>query len=187
MSDWFELQNANVIHTPCLLFYVERIHRNIDQMVEITGSPSRLRPHVKTIKNEDIVRLQLDAGISKFKCATLAEAEMLMGIGIKDILIAYPLVGPAQEYFVSLTKKHPSVKLAVLIDHINQIHLWDQQNQSIKFFIDVNVGMNRTGCHPEEAKHLFQKVQDSIQQFEQEQLEMKSLHHIPILHESYLY
>ena len=35
--------------------------------------------------------MQLDEGLTKFKCATIAEAEMAAGAGAKDVLIAYPI------------------------------------------------------------------------------------------------
>ena len=63
-------------------------------MVELAGGPARLRPHVKTHKTREIARMQLDAGVTKHKCATIAEAELLADVGVPDVLIAYPLVGP---------------------------------------------------------------------------------------------
>ena len=39
--------------------------------------PKRLWPHVKTHKLPQLVRMQLSHGIRKYKCATIAEAEML--------------------------------------------------------------------------------------------------------------
>lgn len=58
------------------------------------GSKSQIRPHVKTHKGPEVVKLLLAAGITKFKYATVAEAEMLAATGAEDILIAYQPVGP---------------------------------------------------------------------------------------------
>jgi D-threonine aldolase len=81
--------------TPSLVFYPDLIRRNIAAVIEaVGGRPSRLRPHVKTHKTAEIVKLQLAAGVTKHKCATIAEAEMLASVGTPDVLIAYPLVGP---------------------------------------------------------------------------------------------
>ena len=63
-------------------------------MIDIAGGPQRLRPHVKTHKTREIARLELDAGITRHKCATIAEAEMLASCGVPDVLLAYNLVGP---------------------------------------------------------------------------------------------
>ncbi len=50
----------------------------------------RLVPHVKTHKMAEIVKMQIDAGISKLKCATIAEAEMLANAGAEKYFIGIP-------------------------------------------------------------------------------------------------
>ena len=64
---------------------------------------NRLRPHVKTYKNKEVTLMLLNAGISKFKCATIAEAEMLALCKAPDVLLAYQPVGPKLDRFVKLT------------------------------------------------------------------------------------
>ena len=86
MKDWFTLgeQAAQDLLTPALLFYSDRIDRNLHQMIAIAGDAVRLRPHVKTYKCRELVQRQLEAGICKFKCATLAElgnADAIAGAG----------------------------------------------------------------------------------------------------------
>ena len=90
MNPAYALKDTSDIFTPALVFYKELIRRNIARAVEIAGSPSRLRPHAKTHKTREIVRLEIDAGITKHKCATLAEAEMIASCGVADVLLAYP-------------------------------------------------------------------------------------------------
>ena len=91
---WFLVQDADQIDSPALLIYPDRIRHNIEQMVRMAGDPRRLRPHVKTHKMAEIIRMQQEAGIDKFKCATLAEAELLARCEAKEVLVAYPLTGP---------------------------------------------------------------------------------------------
>ena len=43
----------------------------------------------------------LAAGIRKFKCATIAEAEMLAQCGAPDVLLAYQPLGPQAETLCS--------------------------------------------------------------------------------------
>ncbi len=78
---WYELLDPERIDTPALLVFRERIAYNIEQMLHIAGGPARLVPHVKTHKMQEVVELQLDRGIRRFKCATIAEAEMI-GMGV---------------------------------------------------------------------------------------------------------
>src|SRR5437867_4055897 len=98
----YELKDTSGIFTPALLFYKDLIRRNIARAIEIAGSPARLRPHAKTHKTREIARLQLEAGITKQKCATPAEAEMLAGAGVPDVLLAYPPVGPNCERMANM-------------------------------------------------------------------------------------
>ena len=72
MSEWFEVQDAGDIPSPALLLYPERIRENTRRMIRLAGGTNRLRPHIKTHKLAEVVRLQLEEGITKFKCATLA-------------------------------------------------------------------------------------------------------------------
>src|SRR2546423_4654764 len=99
MNDWFTVANAEEIASPALLIYPDRARENIRRMIRIAGAPERLRPHIKTHKLAELVRMQLEEGIQKFKCATIAEAELAAGAGAKEIVILYPLVSPHTEHF----------------------------------------------------------------------------------------
>ena len=77
MIDGYELRDAADISTPALLFYLEKIRANLDRAIEIARGPERLRPHVKTHKCPNLVKEQMRAGVRKFKCAVLPEAQML--------------------------------------------------------------------------------------------------------------
>src|SRR5262249_32822497 len=89
MNPIYAIRDTSAVFSPALLFYKDLIRRNLARVVEIAGRPERLRPHVKTHKTREIVRMELDAGITKHKCATLAEAEMLAQCGVPDVLLAY--------------------------------------------------------------------------------------------------
>ena len=54
---WPEVANVDDVASPALLVYPDRIEANIRRMLGIAGDPSRLRPHVKTHKLAEIVRL----------------------------------------------------------------------------------------------------------------------------------
>ena len=73
---WYKAANINSIVSPALLVYPDRVEANIIKMIETAGDVKRLRPHVKTHKMSEIIKLQLSHGIRNFKCSTIAEAEM---------------------------------------------------------------------------------------------------------------
>ncbi len=156
---WYKIKNESDILTPAILFYPDRIVANIQHMIKIAGGPERLRPHVKTYKCIEIVNLQQEAGINKFKCATLREAEMLASNGVKDVILSYPLVGPAQEKFLELSAKYPDTKFATLVDHTDQLDQWQANiTKPLNLYIDINVGMNRTGTEGKRAVELYEKI-----------------------------
>src|SRR5262249_2530574 len=120
MTD-YRLHEAAGVFSPALLFYKDLIRRNIAPALEMAGDPRRLRPHVKTHKTREIVRLEADADITKHKCATLAEAEMLAGCGVRDVLLAYNLVGPNCGRMARLAKAYPDCRFSVVADHAEAV------------------------------------------------------------------
>ncbi len=163
---WYQVKNLEKILSPALLFYSNRVSDNIKKMLEIAGTPDRLRPHIKTYKCAEIVKMQLDVGIDKFKCATLSEAQLLAKNGVKDILVAYPLVGPNQQKLIELVAQYPKTKFSSLVDNRQQIKDWNRNCESpINVFIDVNVGMNRTGIKPESALEIYQQIKNNTLNF----------------------
>jgi D-serine deaminase-like pyridoxal phosphate-dependent protein len=142
---------------------MEPIRQNIEQAITIAGTTSRLRPHVKTHKTREIVRLELDAGITKHKCATLAEAEMLAGCGVTDVLLAYNLVGPNCGRMARLARAYPGCRFAVLADDEKALPPLSEAmaaaKQTIEVLLDVDVGQHRTGIPPsDEAVTLYESI-----------------------------
>jgi D-serine deaminase-like pyridoxal phosphate-dependent protein len=145
----YHLADVADVFSPGLVFYPEFIRQNIARVVELAGGPQRLRPHVKTHKTREIARLQLDAGVTKHKCATIAEAEMLADAGAPDVLIAYPLVGPNLRRLAALARKFPGTQFAALIDQPagaeGLSHAATEAGRNIGFALDLDVGQHRTG------------------------------------------
>src|SRR5215471_18912825 len=90
---WYEIKNIGSIDSPALAIYKERVIQNI-LSVKKMKDPAHLRPHVKTNNIAEVCKMMLDENITKFKCATIAEAEMLGMIKAPDVLLAYQPVGP---------------------------------------------------------------------------------------------
>jgi D-serine deaminase-like pyridoxal phosphate-dependent protein len=162
MKSWYKLNQPEEIDSPALLIYKDRIESNIQTMIQIAGDANRLVPHIKTHKMAEIVQMQLTAGISKFKCATIAEAEMLAEAGAKSILLAYQLNTPKAMRFLTLVKKFPDIQFASLIDNLvsaNMLNnLFEKENLTAKVFIDVDAGMNRTGIATESLIDLVKEI-----------------------------
>jgi D-serine deaminase-like pyridoxal phosphate-dependent protein len=152
MDPQYLIHDTAAIYTPALLFYKDLIRRNIDRVIAVAGGVDRLRPHVKTHKTREIVRMELDAGIRKHKCATLAEAEMLADCGAPDVLLAYPMVGPNCGRFARLVEKFPRCAFAVIADHPDQMRTLADAlaptSRTADVLLDVDTGQHRTGIAP---------------------------------------
>lgn len=164
-KNWYEVENVAEIPSPALLVYPDRIERNIRTMLLVAGSADRLRPHVKTHKMGEIVGLQQKVGIGKFKCATLAEAEMLARRGVADILLAYQPVGPNIDRWVAWQQRYPHSALAVIADDRSVLRQLAQAASAAGMqcgvFLDINNGMDRTGIAPgEEAIRLYRLMHE---------------------------
>lgn len=162
----YPLANVAEVVSPALVFHPNLIARNIRTTIAAAGGPHRLRPHVKTHKTAEIVQMQLLAGVTKHKCATIAEAEMLALAGAPDVMISYPMIGPNVQRLSKLIAKYPATAFSTIVDHPNHLTPLSETlaaaNQSIDALIDLNVGMNRTGIAPgPEADDLYARIASS--------------------------
>jgi len=152
------------LNSPCLMVDPLVVKKNIKEMINMIGDVNRLRPHIKTHKTAEGILLMMEAGIHQFKCATIAEAELLATNGVKDVLLAYQPVGPNVERLFELQKKYPTVQFACQTDHIDAANMmgdyFQQFASSMKVYVDLNVGMNRTGIVPTEAFELINIIKN---------------------------
>lgn len=158
---WFHLHDPESVPSPALLVSPEGVRGNIQRAVALAGGPDRLRPHVKTHKMRAVTDLLLAEGIRRFKCATLAEAQMLAAAGAPDVLLAYPLVGPNARRLRDLRTAFPNTHFSALIDspdaarHLSEVFA----GAPLDVYLDLNVGMYRTGTAPADAPALFRLCQ----------------------------
>ena len=154
----YRLRDPSQVPSPALLFQLDVIESNIARMIARARSVDRLRPHCKTHKTREIVRLQLAAGITKHKAATIAEAEMLATVKVPDILLAYPIVGPNAARFAKLIRTYPESEFSTLAD--SEIGLADLARAKVEaeILIDIDIGQHRTGIAPAAAADLYAKL-----------------------------
>jgi D-serine deaminase-like pyridoxal phosphate-dependent protein len=157
------LENEEEVPSPALVIHLERVERNLAQMLAISQGPATLRPHVKTHKLPQIVAMQVARGITKCKCATIAEAEMAATAGALDILLAMQPVGPAVERFLHLIRAFPEVHFSTIVDSsrvadaLNGAAL--EAGIRIEVLLDLDVGMGRSGIlRGEDAALLYAEM-----------------------------
>jgi D-serine deaminase-like pyridoxal phosphate-dependent protein len=166
MDAKYALADASNILSPGLLVYREILDRNLRKMIAIAKDVHRLRPHCKTHKMPAVTKIELAMGITKHKCATFAEAEMLADCGVKDIFLAYNLVGPNIGRAVKFLQKYPDVKFSVTADDSQMIAALSDAMQAagttIQVLLDLDSGLHRTGVAAgPQAAELYQQIIDS--------------------------
>jgi Predicted amino acid aldolase or racemase len=161
-TEWYKIDGIEGLDSPSLVIYIDRVKRNIKTAIDIIGDIDRLRPHIKTHKSKDIALLLKKSGIKKFKCATIAEADILGMIQAEDVLLAYQPTGPKIDRFLSIIKDYTHTKFSCLIDNkivADEISRKATQNYiQLNAFIDINVGMDRSGIKPEATIELIEYI-----------------------------
>ncbi len=164
VSDIYRIDNVAEIPSPSLIIFRPIVEQNLRSMIDIAGHPDRLRPHCKTHKMPALIQMMERAGIHKHKCATIAEAEMIARAGGRDVLLAYPLVGPNLDRFARLVLAYPDTTFRALVD---QIETADALNSAlaaagrttpVPTLVDLNVGMGRTGTHVGHAAEVYRHL-----------------------------
>src|ERR1700741_2903594 len=116
-QNWYIIRDIEKLDTPALVVYPNRVKENINILKGMIDDVSRLRPHVKTHKCKDVALLMLEAGINKFKCATIAEAELIGMSKAPDVLLAYQPIGPKLDRFIKLIQTYSETQYSCLVDN----------------------------------------------------------------------
>src|SRR5438093_7312495 len=142
--EWHRLSNEGDVPSPALLIYRDRVEENIGRMIRVAGDTGRLRPHMKTHKMAEVIRMQMERGITRFKCATIAEAEMTAAAGAEAGLLGYQPVGPNIDRFLELAARFPSVRFSCVSD--NPASVGDlseaaaRSSTRVEVLVDLDVG-----------------------------------------------
>lgn len=160
----FENENSGLIgqqgsrrslNTPALVIDKAAMERNIARMAAFSRDHGvALRPHAKTHKSIDIVKLQIAAGAKGICCAKLGEAEALAAAGdIPSILITSPVVSRlAMERLAALHGE--TDELMVVVDHpdnVRNLAALFEEDAPLSVVIDIDPGFHRTGAATPEA------------------------------------
>ena len=163
MNPRYRIEDTSEIISPAVVLFREILVDNLRGMIAIAQDAARLRPHCKTHKMLEVTQIELAHGVVKHKCATFAEAEMLADAGVKDIFLAYNLVGPNIARAVRFVREFPNVTFSVTADHPVPIAALGQAmsdaRQRIDVLLDLDVGQHRTGVPAgPEAKRIYESI-----------------------------
>ena len=162
-NDPYAIEHPEAIDSPALVVYPDLVEQNIRRAVSLVDADrgTFLRPHVKTHKTREVVRMMRQQGIDRFKCSTIAEAEMLGLEQAEDVLLAHPPTSLKATRLAKLRSIFPDTTFACLVDHTETAAQLSELfiDNPLPVFIDLNVGMHRTGIVPAQAAELFTQCQ----------------------------
>lgn len=132
--------------TPALVVDADVLEHNLQAMARALPGP-RLRPHVKATKCTALARRQAALGHRGFCCATVREMEGMAAAGLgEDLLLANETLDARRlgrlDARVTVAVDSPETIAAAVEGGVREV------------LIDVNVGLPRCGCAPEQAGRL---------------------------------
>src|SRR5262249_59889708 len=113
------------------------------------GDANRWRPHLKTAKLGFIMRRMAQNGVTQAKCSTTVELATACAAGMKDVLLAYPVVGANAARVRELAAENSGVRISVLVENVGQVAAW--KGSGLGSFLDVDSGMGRAGVREDRA------------------------------------
>ena len=134
--------------TPAVLIDTERVRHNIATTLGYLGTP-RWRPHAKTARLPWTINELRGAGITRFKASTTTEVALLLRSGVRDVLLAYPAIGPTQWRLAELAREFPEAQVSALVDNVAALSGW--RPGPVAAFLDVDTGGGRTGIQAQDA------------------------------------
>jgi D-serine deaminase-like pyridoxal phosphate-dependent protein len=145
------------LDTPAVLVDLDVVEVNVARMAALVQRGGfALRPHIKTHKSVAMAQRQLKAGAVGVCCATASEAEAMIGGGITDVLLAYPLVGPRKLERIAPLLAKASLTLVTDSRAVTATYraLAQSIGRSIRVMIEIDSGMHRVGIDPRNASEI---------------------------------
>jgi D-serine deaminase-like pyridoxal phosphate-dependent protein len=142
--------------TPALLVESGRLEDNLRIMADALPG-ERLRPHVKAHKCTGLASRQAAAGHAGFTCATVREMEGMVRAGFgEDLVLANEVVDARRLGALA----RAGARITVAVD--SEVTIDAAARAGVpEVLIDVNVGLPRCGCLPEEAGRLADRARSA--------------------------
>jgi D-serine deaminase-like pyridoxal phosphate-dependent protein len=139
--------------TPALLVDAAGLEGNLRTMARALPG-DRLRPHVKAHKCTALAARQAAQGHTGFTCATMAEMEGMARAGLgQDLLLANEVADASRLGALART----GARVTVAVDSEETIAAAARAGVG-EVLIDVNVGLPRCGCRPDDAGRLAESA-----------------------------
>lgn len=142
--------------TPALLVDADALEHNLTFMAQALPG-TRCRPHVKAHKCTALAHRQAACGHRSFTCATTQEVVGMVRAGLgDDLLLANEVVD--RRRLAELAALADRARITVAVDSDDTVEAAADAGIA-EVLIDVNVGLPRCGCDPDDAARLARLAQ----------------------------
>ncbi len=158
----FSSSETCTIDTPALIADLDIMERNLARVAAYCGEHGlRLRPHTKTHKSTRIARRQLASGAAGLTVAKVSEAEVMLGAGPGDLLVAFPVIGrPKLDRLMEVARQ---TRVTVALDSLEAARQLSAAAHAAQVeagvLVEFDAGLGRVGVGGPEALALAQCIQ----------------------------
>lgn len=157
---------ADQLPLPLAVVHRDALTHNLSWMQRLVNEAGiALAPHGKTTMSPQVFKAQLAAGAWGITFANVQQLTIGVASGVRRAVIANQLVQKAElAALAALQRQAPDLRVAFLVDSIEQLARIEQADQSIAFEVLVELGLpnGRTGARTdEEALALARKLHAS--------------------------
>src|SRR5215469_16286476 len=141
------------IDTPAMVVDLDIMEANLRRVADYAGTHGlRLRPHTKTHKSVLLAKRQLALGAAGLTVAKVSEAEVMLGAGPADVLVAFPVIGRAKlERLVEVARR---TRVTVALDSLFAARQLSDAARGgrVTFGVlaEMDAGLGRVGVAPGE-------------------------------------
>jgi D-serine deaminase-like pyridoxal phosphate-dependent protein len=140
------------LDTPAVIVDLDVMERNLSRIANYCREHQlRLRPHTKTHKIPELAKRQIASGATGITVAKISEAEVMFDAGITDILIAYPIVGPAKTARLARLAEQAIITVSLDSEEVARglSVAAARSGTKIRVLIEMDVGFERCGFSDE--------------------------------------
>jgi D-serine deaminase-like pyridoxal phosphate-dependent protein len=142
------------LDTPAALIALPRMQHNIARMQRQADTLGvRLRPHVKTTKCAEVVRVQRAAGAQGITVSTLKEADEFFAAGVTDILYAVVMAPHRLPHALALRRGGCALKIITdsVVGALAIADFGRQHGEAFEVLIEIDTDGHRSGMQPGEG------------------------------------
>lgn len=150
------------LETPAVVVDLDVMEQNLARMADYCHSQNiKLRPHTKSHKIPELAKLQINSGACGITVAKIGEAEVMLNAGIKDLLIAYPIVGVEKARRLARIAERANISVSLDSEEAARTisSAASEQGTKVGILVELDVGFGRCGlAHEAELLALAQNI-----------------------------